>query len=392
LLPLGDGDRCVRVDGGVQQVFVNGVRSQGTREVGSPPGAYKGTDTDAALPFYAGNRPLPDRDFDGVIDDVRISSAARSQWWIETEYASFASAGTPGTLVDVSAEAASGADTDLVDHPAGQRPDALGSGASATDALLFGFRLRNDTAAARTVNRLQVRLSRPLGIVPGDFGALQVFVDANGKGVLDGGEGTTVGGAGAVDADVTTLAFGTPFTIAAGSTVDYLVRGSLASLQSGDGVTLSLAPLDVVLAAGAIGGTGAASTRHEADVALGGAGCSGGRIPSGPNKVLHGRFDVLGGTPNNPAGSLGSPGANRFTTSVAYAGDDACPGDTAVAIRPDDLRRDGTHAGAALGLPPPRRPRDGHPVGARSGPSRRSPTFPPRRRLRSGRASGRVRR
>jgi hypothetical protein len=62
-------------------LFVDGAAVTVT-EIASP----TTPDSDAASSLVVGNRPANDRTFDGLLDEVRVSSASRSSDWIGTQY------------------------------------------------------------------------------------------------------------------------------------------------------------------------------------------------------------------------------------------------------------------------------------------------------------------
>jgi hypothetical protein len=162
--------------------------------------------------------------WNGVIDEVRVSKIARDACWIETEYSNQK---LSSTLVSVGVEEASG-DAALADHAAGQEADKFGTGSSVTGAELFAFQLTNNTAGTLTVNQVQFQLSSVTGILDTDFANLEIQVDDNGDGTIDGSDTTgAVGGTGAVDGSVTTITFNTPFNLSASATVNYERHGQL---------------------------------------------------------------------------------------------------------------------------------------------------------------------
>jgi len=63
-------------------VYIDGVLQTASAIV--TPGAM--ADSDAALDLYIGNRAAGDRTFDGVLDEMRISSQPRSASWLATQY------------------------------------------------------------------------------------------------------------------------------------------------------------------------------------------------------------------------------------------------------------------------------------------------------------------
>ena len=84
------------------RVFVNGVEiAYASRAVGA------GSTTDVTgLNFHIGNRATPDKGWDGILDEVRVSNVRRSVGWLTTEYNNQSS---PGTFYTVDPPIVSGA-------------------------------------------------------------------------------------------------------------------------------------------------------------------------------------------------------------------------------------------------------------------------------------------
>ncbi|MGA1794649.1 MAG: DUF2341 domain-containing protein [bacterium] len=196
--------------------------------------------------------------WNGIIDEVRISNIVRSDCWVETEYnnhadPNFYEIGPQEGVVDVV----------LADHAAGQEGDKFDENASVIGAELFAFQLTNNETSAATIDQVVFQLSSVSGIAQGDFANLSIYIDADNDGTIEAGESTTVGGAGAVNAGVTTITFGTDFDIAAGATVNYILKGDVASLIPNDTITIDLGPDNViVLGSGTASGNDAASAVH----------------------------------------------------------------------------------------------------------------------------------
>jgi hypothetical protein len=150
----------------------------------------------------------------------------------------------------------------LAEHAAGQEANKFTTTASVTGAELFAFKLTNNTASTQTVTQVQLQLSSVTGIVQGDFANLAIYVDANNDGAIGGGETTTVGGTGSVNAGVTTLTFSTSFTIAASTTVNYILKGDVSNLLGGDTFTLALGTSNITLQSGTMGGTALTTVTH----------------------------------------------------------------------------------------------------------------------------------
>jgi hypothetical protein len=146
-------------------------------------------------------------------------------------------------------------DVTLANHDAGQETDALSTQHSVTGAELFAFQLTNNTGSAMTVDQIVFPLSAVTGISQGDFGNLQIYVDANNNGTTDPGETTVVGGTGVVNAGVTSITFTTDSTISAGATVNYILKGNVSNLVNNDTVTISLGAGNIALSSGTVGGT-----------------------------------------------------------------------------------------------------------------------------------------
>ncbi len=195
----------------------------------------------------------------GDLDEVRVSNTVRSACWIQTEYNN---QNAPGTFASPGAEQNIGSSVNLANHAAGQEGNKFTSGSSVSGAELFAFQLTNNTASTVTVTQVQFPLSSVTGIAQGDFANLALYVDANNDGAIGGGEVTTVGGSGVVNAGVTTLTFSTSFTIAASATVNFILKGDVSSLVAGDTVALALGTGNVTLQSGTMGGTAATNVTH----------------------------------------------------------------------------------------------------------------------------------
>jgi hypothetical protein len=209
------------------------------------------------------------RYYNGKIDEVRISNVARSQCYIQTEYDNTnwpnkAQDGANG-FVTVSNELETGLDVSLGEHSGGQERDKFMSASSVTGAELFAFRLTNNTGSTMTVDQVQFQLSSVTGVAQGDFANLAIYVDSNSDGAIGGGETTTVGGTGVVDAGVSTITFGTDFAISAGTTANYILKGDVNNLVAGDTVTIGLGTFNVTLTSGTVGGTAPTNVTHTTD-------------------------------------------------------------------------------------------------------------------------------
>jgi type II secretory pathway pseudopilin PulG len=209
-----------------------------------------------------GDAPGRTESWRGMIDEVHICRTVRDLCWIETEHSNQK---TSSTLVSVGGEVPSG-EAILANHTAGQETDAFGTGSSVTGAELFTFQLSNTTGSTVTVNEVVFQLSSVTGISDTDFANLEIQVDDNGDGTIDGSDTTgAVGGTGTVDGSVTTITFSTPFDISASDTVDYILRGDVSNLVSPDTLTIGLGTSNITLASGTVGGTAPTSVAHIAD-------------------------------------------------------------------------------------------------------------------------------
>ena len=105
------------------------------------------------------------------------------------------------------------------------------------------------------------------GIVQGDFANLNIYVDSNNNGTIEGGETTTVGGTGSVDVGVTKITFSTSFNVDAGATVNYILKGDVSNLAINDAVTIGLGSSNVTLSSGTVTGS-VSSAAHSANGTL----------------------------------------------------------------------------------------------------------------------------
>ncbi len=111
-----------------------------------------------------------------------------------------------------------------------------------------------------TVNQLAFKQSDINGVAAGDFSNLYIWVDDDASGNIDSGETTQVGGLGVAGAS--DIVFSTSFVIQPGDVVNYILKGDVNNIATGDEVTLSLDTSNVTLAAGTVAGSGPASVIH----------------------------------------------------------------------------------------------------------------------------------
>jgi len=145
----------------------------------------------------------------------------------------------------------------LSDHdPSGQESDAFTQSGSNVPAEIFAFKLDpgSDTIS---VTPLVLRLTSIVGLTDGDWTNIDLVVDDDNSGGIDGGETTLVGGIGAVDQGLGTVTFPTSFTVSA--VTNYILRADFASLSDGDTVTIDLNPADITTAATVTGSTTSAT-------------------------------------------------------------------------------------------------------------------------------------
>ena len=91
---------------------------------------------------------------------------------------------------------------------------------------VFAFKLINNTGSPVTVTQLQFQLSSVSGIAQGDVGNFLIYQDDDNNGAIALSETTTVGGAGAVNAGMTTITFSTSFSVSANPTVNTSSRAT----------------------------------------------------------------------------------------------------------------------------------------------------------------------
>jgi hypothetical protein len=158
--------------------------------------------------------------------------------------------GNPGRVVISYAPAVT-----LDDHAAGQESNKFAGTNVVRGGELFAFSLTNNSGSQVTVTQVQFQLSAVTGIAQSDLSSLLIYQDDNNDGAVGAGETTTVGGAGAVNAGVTTITFSTSFALAASSTVNYILKGSAVYLASGDTMTMALGMSNISLSSGSMGGS-----------------------------------------------------------------------------------------------------------------------------------------
>ena len=174
-----------------------------------------------------------------------------------------ASGTTGGSVTSTATHTAGTTTITLAEHdPPGQEGNNFDAGTPITGVELFAFKLTTAAGSRATVSEIVLQLSAVTGIVQGDFANLVLCVDDDGDGTIETGETTTVGGSGVVDAGVTTITFDTDFTIAKNTNVNYIVKGDVSDLQTGNTITIGLGTANITLTSGSVTGTAPTNATH----------------------------------------------------------------------------------------------------------------------------------
>ncbi len=228
----------------------------------------------------------------------------------------------------------------LNNHSASQVSDNFDT-VTEVDETLFGFSLAS-TGENAQVTSITVSLTGAHNISTADLTNVRLMRDINGDQEYDGGD-IAVGGAGAVSITKRsgTIVFSTAFNIS--SVEDYIVVGDIARVNSGDSLTLSLTPSNIVstgltsaLSLSASGNVeyithrrggqsqGGGSGEVDGD-APGGDGDQGGGDEDGGGEVGGDTGESIGSEPGfNTPGSHGSPfgawtsGGNAYVSDGVY--------------------------------------------------------------------------
>ncbi len=186
--------------------------------------------------------------FDGLVDEVRISSVNRDACWIRTTYNSVNAPGNDGSPGFYSVGTEEALDTlALANHAAGQVSDRFTYTTPVTDTL-FQFSLSRSGTV--TVSAIRVNFTTGGGVANGDVSDGELWKD-DGDGVFEGaGQDTqikdgVVPSAGVLDFSSLAEDPGTTGTT-------YFVRATVGSLASGDTTTLSVGTADIDVAGGVI--------------------------------------------------------------------------------------------------------------------------------------------
>ena len=204
---------------------------------------------------------------------------AHSNITINPEYQIVSATGTyqaDGTITDRDWAAAIATykdyvDVRLADHAAGQEESKLME-PSVTGAELFAFQLTNYSGSTKTVTQIVFDLSSVSGVADTQFDNLYIYVDDDGDGTIEAGETTIVGdpdveGVVSITEPNGTITFSSisGWTIAAETTVNYILKGDVNNLEGGDTLTISLSSDDLTLQAGTKDGT-TTSLTHTAPI------------------------------------------------------------------------------------------------------------------------------
>jgi hypothetical protein len=217
--------------------------------------ARSGAITNSANSMFIGSDSSNKYNLDGKMDEVRIATTARSACWIKTEYNNQSD---PGTFYSIGGEEGL-ANAVVLQHVAGQELNKF-TDATISDAELLAFRLSNPTTDPVTVTGVSIKQSAVSGVLPGDFANLFLWIDDDASGNIEAGETTRHGGLGV--AGPGDIDFSTSFVIPASTTLNYILKGDVANIATGDAVTLSLKASNVVLSMGTTVGGGPSSVVH----------------------------------------------------------------------------------------------------------------------------------
>jgi hypothetical protein len=194
--------------------------------------------------------------WDGIIDEVRISSVARTDGWIQT---SFNNHNDPSAFYGLGTE-----DDDplniatLSEHTSGQITDQFDQAASQDDKALFRYRIQNKSPSAITYDQIVFHLSGVDGIEAGDLSDLKICWAAASCYNL---AAPTVD----ITGDTGTITFDQDFSLSGNFSLNYYLRVDVANLYYPDTMTISMAPSDVTLVSGSVGGTSPTNATHTTD-------------------------------------------------------------------------------------------------------------------------------
>ncbi|MGA1870349.1 MAG: DUF2341 domain-containing protein [bacterium] len=230
-------------DGTTQRLYNNGIEI-----------AYQIPGGSLNSPITEGRISNLDESIDGIIDEARISSTARSADWIKTEYNNQSD---PSSFYTVPKSCTLG------EHAVGQETNKFIADTTVVmGAEMYAFSIANNDSTAVSVDAITFPLSSVTGIVQADFDSLAIYIDDDDDGAIDGDETTTVGGAGVVDASVTGISFTSGFTLPADTTVNYILKADVYNLEANDQMTINLNTVGVSLSSGSMEGVNVTSATH----------------------------------------------------------------------------------------------------------------------------------
>lgn len=174
----------------------------------------------------------------------------------------------------------------LSDHDTDQESNGFSGSGGETDTELFAFEL-DPGSYTFSVTQLVFTLSDIAALEDGDWGGIEIIVDSDDSGDVDGGESTKVGGDGVVSTAAGTITFSTSFDVS--SATSYILRADFSSLTQCDAVEISLT-VDNITTTACKTGTATAVVHAEAGVIA--------------NLVAHWKLDEGSGT--NAADSAGN--------------------------------------------------------------------------------------
>jgi hypothetical protein len=223
--------------------YVTGVRNADVREIfyngvseGQSSGATinNSASAEARIGSWAETANL---DFNGLLDEVRISTAVRSAGWINSEYINQSSTTNFYTIVNINDVALGTGSSTVANHDNGQISDTFNS-QNKTNESLYAFKLIPQTGTA-TVTQLKLELSGVRQVEVSNFANIRLLRDHDADAEYDISDEVIAVGTMSIADTTGTIEFNTEFLST--TTQNYLVVADWTAPQRGALMTINLA-------------------------------------------------------------------------------------------------------------------------------------------------------
>ena len=129
----------------------------------------------------------------------------------------------------------------FVEHPAGQMGNAISGAVNQTNLNLFAMQLKPKRGASKTITQLIFNTTSAGGFSSANITNIELVLDENGNGIIEGGETTSLGGSGVANTSSThgTITFSTNIVIS--EVTNVILQADFTGVSIGNTISIGLA-------------------------------------------------------------------------------------------------------------------------------------------------------